>query len=45
MDLQTQRAIDNYVGRFAIAMLRPFAKLLGVVLRRDHTLSVGREMV
>lgn len=45
MDLRTQRKVDNYVGRIGIALLRPPARLLGAILRRNHTLSVGREMV
>jgi ADP-heptose:LPS heptosyltransferase len=45
MDVRTQRKVDNYVGRLGIAMLRPVAMLLGVVLRRDHRLTVGREVV
>jgi len=45
MRLQTQRTIDNYVGRIGIAALRPAAMLLGVVLRRDHSLSLDKEVV
>jgi ADP-heptose:LPS heptosyltransferase len=45
MQLQTQRTIDNYVGRLGIAALRPAAMLLGIVLRRDHRLTVGKEIV
>ena len=39
------KLIDNYVGRLAIAVLRPAAKLLGLVLRRDHDLTLGDEIV
>jgi ADP-heptose:LPS heptosyltransferase len=45
MDVRMQRKIDNYVGRLGIAVLRPAAMALGVLLRRDHTLAVGREIV
>jgi ADP-heptose:LPS heptosyltransferase len=45
MQLRTQRSIDNYVGRLAIALLRPVAMVLGAVLRRDHRLAVGREVI
>src|SRR6185503_18132989 len=45
MRVQTQRTVDNYVGRLGIALLRPTAMLLGVVLRRDHQLRVGKEVV
>ena len=45
MHLRTQRSIDNYVGRLAIALLRPVAMVLGAVLRRDHRLTIGREIV
>lgn len=45
MQLRTQRTIDNYVGRIGIAALRPAAIALGAILRRDHRLEVGREIV
>jgi ADP-heptose:LPS heptosyltransferase len=45
MDLRTQRKLDNYIGRIGIALLRPPARLLGAILRRDHQLSVGKEIV
>src|SRR6266566_7180564 len=45
MHLRTQRSIDNYVGRLAIALLRPVAMVLGLALRRDHRLTIGREVV
>src|SRR5690349_14153666 len=45
MHLRTQRSVDNYVGRLAIAVLRPMTKLLGLILRRDHQLTVGKEVV
>src|SRR5947209_4922018 len=45
MRLRTQRTVDNYVGRIGIAMLRPAAMVLGRVLRRDHRLTVGKEVV
>jgi ADP-heptose:LPS heptosyltransferase len=45
MDLRTQRRVDNYVGRIGIALLRPPAQMLGALLRRDHELSVGNEIV
>ena len=45
MHLRTQRMLDNYVGRLGIAVVRPAAMLLGLLLRRDHRLSVGREIV
>jgi ADP-heptose:LPS heptosyltransferase len=37
--------LDNYAGRLGIAIVRPAAMLLGLVLRRDHHLSVDREIV
>src|SRR5690348_8838072 len=45
MDVRTQRLVDNYVGRMGIALLRPVTMLLGAILRRDHRLAVGREIV
>ncbi len=45
MDLRTQRRVDNYVGRIGIAVLRPPAQLLGALLRRNHALTVGDEVV
>jgi len=45
MQLRTQRAVDNYVGRLGIAVLRPLAMLLGFVLRRDHELTIKNEVV
>lgn len=40
-----QRRVDNYVGRLGIAVLRPVAMILGAVLRRNHELTVGAEVV
>jgi ADP-heptose:LPS heptosyltransferase len=45
MHLRTQRSVDNYLGRVAIAFLRPATMLLGAILRRNHSLAVGREVV
>jgi ADP-heptose:LPS heptosyltransferase len=45
MHVRTQRKIDNYLGRLGIAVLRPMAMLLGFVLRRDHRLTIGKEVV
>jgi ADP-heptose:LPS heptosyltransferase len=45
MNLRTQRKVDTYVGGLAIAALRPATKLLGAVLRRNHALTVGKEIV
>src|ERR1043166_3058120 len=45
MDVRTQRKVDNYVGRLGIAVLRPAAMALGAILRRDHSLAAGREIV
>src|SRR5689334_13430165 len=45
MHLRTQRLIDNYVGGFAIAVLRPATMLLGFLLRRNHELRVRNEVV
>src|ERR1041384_1095257 len=45
MRLKTQRFVDNYVGRLGIAVLRPMAKVLGVVLHRNHDLTAGEEVV
>jgi ADP-heptose:LPS heptosyltransferase len=45
MNLRTQRKVDNYVGRLAIAALRPATMLLGRILRRNHDLTIGAEVV
>lgn len=45
MDVRTQRKVDNYIGRLGIAALRPAAMVLGTLLRRDHRLTVGKEVV
>jgi ADP-heptose:LPS heptosyltransferase len=45
MNVRLQRKLDNYIGRIGIAALRPAAMFLGLVLRRDHTLTVGDEIV
>ncbi|HVX41680.1 MAG TPA: glycosyltransferase family 9 protein [Gemmatimonadaceae bacterium] len=45
MRVQMQRKVDNYVGRLGIAVLRPAAMLLGAILRRNHDLTVQREVV
>jgi ADP-heptose:LPS heptosyltransferase len=45
MHLRTQRSIDKYAGGLAIAILRPVTMVLGALLRRDHQLTVGREVV
>jgi len=45
MDVRTQRLVDNYVGRMGIALLRPVTMLLGALLRRDHRLTIEKEIV
>jgi ADP-heptose:LPS heptosyltransferase len=45
VQLRTLRAIDSYLGRVAIACLRPLAIALGVLLRRDHRLAMAGEVV
>jgi ADP-heptose:LPS heptosyltransferase len=45
MHLRTLRSVDNYVGRLAIALLRPLTMVLGALLQRDHRLVAGREVV
>jgi ADP-heptose:LPS heptosyltransferase len=45
MHLRAQKLIDNYVGGAAIAVLRPATMLLGNLLRRNHELTVGDEVV
>jgi ADP-heptose:LPS heptosyltransferase len=45
MRLRTQRTVDKYLGALAIALLRPTAMVLGRLLRRDHRLTVGGEVV
>ena len=45
MRLRTQRTVDNYLGRIGIALLRPVTMVLGRLLRRDHQLTVGDEIV
>lgn len=45
MNVRTQRKLDNYIGRLGIAALRPAAMFLGLILRRDHTLTVDDEIV
>ena len=44
MDVRTQRRIDSWVGRAAIGGLRPLAKGLGWLLRRDHSLEPREEV-
>lgn len=45
MHVRTQRVLDNYLGRLGIGVLRPAARLLGLLLRRDHELTIGDELV
>ncbi|HEY4216956.1 MAG TPA: glycosyltransferase family 9 protein [Gemmatimonadaceae bacterium] len=45
MQLRTQQTFDKYVGRIGIAVLRPATMLLGLLLRRDHRLTIGKEVV
>jgi ADP-heptose:LPS heptosyltransferase len=45
MHLRTQQIVDKYLGGVAIALLRPATMLLGAVLRRNHELTVGDEVV
>jgi ADP-heptose:LPS heptosyltransferase len=45
MHLRAQKAIDKYVGGAGIAVLRPATMLLGLLLRRDHRLTVKDEVV
>src|SRR2546425_6205836 len=45
MDLRTQKTLDKYVGGAVIALLRPATMLLGMLLRRDHRLTVRNEVV
>lgn len=45
MRLGTQQTLDSYVGRLAIAFLRPVTELAGAILRRDHELTVRNELV
>src|ERR1041384_7177963 len=45
MQLGAQKSLDKYLGGLAIAVLRPATMLLGALLRRDHKLTVGKEVV
>jgi ADP-heptose:LPS heptosyltransferase len=45
MQLRTQQVVDKYLGGLAIALLRPATMLLGALLRRNHELTVGEEVV
>ena len=44
MKLRAKQRIDFYLGGAAIFLLRPIVRGLGHLLRRDHTLRVGREI-
>jgi ADP-heptose:LPS heptosyltransferase len=41
--LQAKQKLDRYVGGFLMAVFRIPAILLAAVLRRDHTLTLGKE--
>ena len=39
MQIRRKQIIDKYLGYFLIGLLLPFTRLLGVTLRRDHSLG------
>jgi ADP-heptose:LPS heptosyltransferase len=39
MRIHQQQRVDKYFGYFLIALLLPVARLLGIFMRRDHSLS------
>lgn len=45
MKLKTLKRLDRAAGHLLIAVSRPLAKTLGMVLRRDHSSSMGPRMV
>ena len=44
MKINSIKLIDYYVGNFLIAFLRPFVFLLGIILRRDHSLELRKNI-
>ena len=45
MTLSTKRKIDYWFGGFVLAVLFPLVRLLGLLLRRDHSLAVRKGCV
>jgi len=45
MNLRTLKRLDIVLGHLLIFALRPFAQLLGAFLKRDHDLSIKRQLV
>jgi hypothetical protein len=45
MRLATKRALDFYVGRPVLAGLQIAARILGAILRRDHSLGPVRSIL
>ena len=45
MSFQTKRRIDYWLGGFLLLLLYPLVRLLGLVLRRDHSLARRRGCV
>ncbi|NLF24489.1 MAG: glycosyltransferase family 9 protein [Deltaproteobacteria bacterium] len=45
MKLKLKKWMDYYVGGLLIAMLRPVVILLGILLRRDHTLDLRKSLL
>ncbi len=39
MQIRQKQKIDNYFGYFLIGLLLPFTRLLGITLRRDHSVA------
>lgn len=45
MTLRTLKRIDMVLGHLLVFALRPLAMLLGAILKRDHDLSIKRQLV
>ena len=44
MNIKSIKLIDYYLGNFLIACLRPFVFLVGIILRRDHSLELRKDI-
>jgi ADP-heptose:LPS heptosyltransferase len=45
MDLRRKKIIDRYAGGLAIVVLKPLVKILGALLKRNHALPLGKEVL
>lgn len=45
MNLNTKKRIDYYLGGVLILLLKPFVYLVGICLRRDHSLKENNKIV